>query len=183
MKFVVNKLFSPLNYLRIFHREKIFFDVVLPLLFTTIFLIINYKFLPHKLPILGNDGIVNIVNGILQILSGFYIASLAAIATASLPSLDEIMRGVPPKYIGKKSKNITRRVFLTHLFGYLSFVSLLLYFTGAIAKISISNFHIILENIYLKLVFSFIYLFGIFNLVFVTILGLFFMIEDNINKK
>lgn len=63
-------------------------------------------------------------------------------------------------------------------------MSLLIYFVGGIAKISILNIQPLLDNIPpLKFVFSFIYLFFVFNLAFVTVLGLFFMIEDNINKK
>mgnify|MGYP003091519905 FL=1 len=80
---IIGKLFSPLNYLRIFHIEKLFFDLFLPILFTILFMTIN-NILPNKIPILGDKGIVSLVNGIVQILAGFYIASLAAISTASL---------------------------------------------------------------------------------------------------
>ena len=94
------------------------------------------------------------------------------------------MKGASPRYLGDSNKGITRRIFLTHLFGYLSFMSLLIYFVGGIAKISILNIQPLLDYIPpLKFVFSFIYLFFVFNLAFVTVLGLFFMIEDNINKK
>lgn len=182
--FVCSKLFSPLNYCRIFHKEKITFDVALPFICALIFLVLNNIVIPHKISIIGDKGVINIINGILQILAGFYIASLAAIATASLPRLDEPMEGSSPRYLGNSNKVITRRVFLTHLFGYLSFMSLLIYFVGGIAKISILNIQPLLDYIPpLKFVFSFIYLFFVFNLAFVTVLGLFFMIEDNINKK
>lgn len=182
--FVCSKLFSPLNYWRIFHKEKIIFDVALPFACAFIFLLLNNMVIPHKISIIGDKGVINIINGILQILAGFYIASLAAIATASLPRLDEPMKGASPRYLGDSNKGITRRIFLTHLFGYLSFMSLLIYFVGGIAKISILNIQPLLDYIPpLKFVFSFIYLFFVFNLAFVTVLGLFFMIEDNINKK
>lgn len=103
--FVCSKLFSPLNYWRIYHKEKVIFDIVLPVVCAASFLILNYTIFPHKISILGSKGIVDLINGILQILSGFYIASLAAIATASLPRLDEPMKGATPLYIGKKTKN------------------------------------------------------------------------------
>ena len=181
--FVCSKLFSPLNYWRIYHKEKVIFDIVLPVVCAASFLILNYTIFPHKISILGSKGIVDLINGILQILSGFYIASLAAIATASLPRLDEPMKGATPLYIGKKQKIVTRRVFLTHLFGYLSFMSLLVYFTGGIVKVAAPNLQPIFNCFILKVALSSIYLFFIFNFAFVTILGLFFMIEDNINKK
>ena len=184
---IIGKLFSPLNYLRIFHIEKLFFDLFLPILFTILFMKIN-NILPNKIHILGDKGIVSLVNGIVQILAGFYIASLAAISTASLPLLDEEMKGIPPKFLGKKSnQTITRRLFLTHLFGYLAFMSLFVYFLGGLSQIIKPNIEIFLNGTEfkneIKNILTFMYMFIIFNLIFSTILGLFFMIENNINKK
>ena len=82
-----------MNQLDVYKRQ------VLPVVCAASFLILNYTIFPHKISILGSKGIVDLINGILQILSGFYIASLAAIATASLPRLDEPMKGATPLYI------------------------------------------------------------------------------------
>ncbi|MBF0785739.1 hypothetical protein E4T80_09740 [Muribacter muris] len=180
----MRKLLAPLNYLRIFHKEKFYFDVLLPIILTSLIVVANY-YLPQKLSLLGDKGFVAIVNGILQILTGFYIASLAAISTASLPRLDEEMRGEKPIYLWGKEKPITRRRFLTSLFGYLSFVSLITYFIGGLAQIAEPNIINLISKYEVSWIFSGLkitYLLIICNLLFVTILGLFFMIEDNINK-
>lgn len=180
----MKKLMAPFDYLRIFHREKCVFDMVLPLLFTFILSWVNNK-LPSPITLLGEKGIVPLINGILQILVGFYIAALAAISTASLPRLDQKMAGNSPIFLGKKKKEITRRLFLTHLFGYLAFSSLLLYLAGGIAQISLANItHFIssYEMTWIKSFAKFAYLFMALNIFFVTMLGLFFLIEDNINK-
>lgn len=180
MKFFFAKCISPLNYLRIWHREKFFFDVIVPILFTIGSIYLNNSLLHHKISLTGTQGIIPIANGILQILAGFYIASLAAIATASLPKLDQPLKGKEPKYLCKKDKIVTRRVLLTHLFGYLAFMSLTLYFIGGISQIILIDIIHLPEWLQNSLSFSYVFL--LFNLVFVTILGLFYMIEDNINQ-
>src|SRR5258706_8987546 len=72
---------------------------------------------------------------LLQVLTGFYIASLAAVATFNKPGLDDPMAGDPPTlredYCAITTvKPLTRRRFLCLLFGYLSWLSLFLYFIG-----------------------------------------------------
>ena len=181
----MRKLLAPLNYLRIFHKEKFYFDVLLPIILTSLIVMANH-YLPQKLSLIGDKGFIPVVNGILQILTGFYIASLAAISTASLPRLDDEMRGVKPVYLWGKEKPITRRRFLTSLFGYLSFVSLITYFVGGLAQIAEANIASLMNQYEINWLFDslkIIYILIICNLFFVTILGLFFMIEDNINKQ
>ena len=119
---------------------------------------------------LGDNGVIQLVNAILQILAGFYIASLAAVATFSRPEMDNVMQGIAPQL---KGKPLTRRVFVTHLFGYLAFMSIFLYFVGGIAKMI--NPTTPLAH-YLVLALEFIYLALLFNILFVTSLGLFYMI-------
>ncbi len=178
------KLFTPFNYLRIWHKEKFMFDFILPFILTILFGVINFN-LYHKISFLGNSGLVSVINGILQILSGFFIAALAAIATASLEKLDEPMKGSKPTYCGDKNRVITRRLFLTHLFGYLAFMSIMVYLTGGVAQLLLETIKSFYETNYygnLKLLISSIYLFFVFQVFSITILGLFFLIEDNINK-
>ncbi|MCW9731944.1 hypothetical protein L5B97_00310 [Avibacterium sp. 20-15] len=175
----MKKLFAPLNYLRLFHIEKVFFDIVLPIIFSVFFVYIN-SLLPTPITILGKNGLISIVNNITQILSGFYIAALAAIATASLPRLDDPLKGRPVKMLGN-NRQITRRLFLTYLFGYLSFISLLIYALGGLAQINQANIKLLDNTI--KEYLSLGYIFLLHNLAFVTLLGLYFMIEDNINRK
>lgn len=176
MSFVLHKILTPMRYLKISHKEKLFFDWILPAICATLFIITNEFLLPYPLQFLGKESIVSIVNGILQMLSGFYIASLAAIATFNRPEIDEVMLNAP------KLNNIqvTRRIFLTHLFGYLAFMSILTYFVGGFAQISQDNISLLTGYSFYPVI-SYIamglYVFIMFNLVFVTLLGLFFMID------
>lgn len=175
MSFILSKLCTPLCYLKIKHKEKTFFDLILPLIATICFLGINHL-LPSPLLFTGEKSVISIVNGILQMLSGFYIASLAAVATFSRAEIDEEMLNAP-KLNGIP---VTRRLFLTHLFGYLAIISILLYFVGGFVQISANNLHF-LENFeyydYLSWIPQAVYIFGLFNLIFVTLLGLYFMID------
>nr|DAF87112.1 MAG TPA: hypothetical protein [Phage sp. ctHEp8] len=167
--FITSKLFAPLNYLRIKHSEKYWFDFILPVFFSIVILAATNA-LDTNINFLGDNGVIQLVNAILQILAGFYIASLAAVATFSRPEMDNVMQGIAPQL---KGKPLTRRVFVTHLFGYLAFMSIFLYFLGGIAKMI--NLTTPLAH-YLVLALEFIYLALLFNILFVTSLGLFYMI-------
>ncbi|MGY6089400.1 hypothetical protein [Avibacterium paragallinarum] len=176
MSFVLQKLCAPLRYLKITHREKTFFDYVLPAIATALFLAVNQYLLPKPLLFLGEKSIVSVVNGILQMLSGFYIASLAAVATFNRPEIDEQMLNAPTL----NNIPVTRRLFLTHLFGYLAFISIMLYFIGGFAQIASSNISQLETFEYYNIicwVAQSLYIFSIFNLIFVTLLGLYFMID------
>lgn len=75
---------------------------------------------------------------ILTILPGFYIAALAAIATFQAETMDTPLEGHKAYLCSRegeeKKHNLTRRRFLCLLFGYLSFLSLVLYLTNTIFK-------------------------------------------------
>jgi hypothetical protein len=72
------------------------------------------------------------ISGLLQILPGFYIASLAAIATFNKGNMDQYMpEPTPTVNVRVRGHSLpirlTRRRMLSLLFGYLSFLSLLLF--------------------------------------------------------
>lgn len=178
------RLLKPLNYLRIHHKEKILYDWVLPpivavLLTSTLF------FSPVKVTIFGANSVIKACTDLLQILTGFYIASLAAIATFSKQSMDDIMAGDPP-ILWKKTKGLnvkeqlTRRRFLCYLFGYLAFMSLFLYFIGS-ATIPLSDVARKLfmprTNYIIKWAFVFIYTFLMSQLLITTLLGLYYLVD------
>ncbi|AJE08363.2 hypothetical protein [Mannheimia haemolytica] len=176
MSFVLHKILTPMRYLKISHKEKLLFDYILPAICAALFIVINEFLLPYPLKFLGDNSIVSVVNGILQMLSGFYIASLAAIATFNRPEIDEVMLNAPRL----NNRKVTRRIFLTHLFGYLAFMSILTYFIGGFAQISQDNIVLLTSyNFYpiINYLAMGLYSFIMFNLVFVTLLGLFFMID------
>ncbi|EIS0823132.1 hypothetical protein LY062_004648, partial [Salmonella enterica] len=138
--------------------------------------------LPKNISLIGKDSLISLVNGILQILSGFYIASMAAVATFQKKGMDNIMDGVAPTLRGKK---LTRRRFLTYLFGYLAFMSITLYFVGGTVQLmssSIKELHLSQYG-WLKNLCLFIYLSFVCNILSTTALGMFFMIDKMHEEK
>ncbi|MFW3346931.1 hypothetical protein ACN9PN_00890 [Klebsiella pasteurii] len=178
---VFSKVFTPIDYVRIKHPEKRFFDWILPVL-TAAAITVVISILPKSVSIIGKDSLVSLVNGILQILSGFYIASMAAVATFSKEGMDDVMQGEPPKL---KKQKLTRRKFLTYLFGYLAFMSIALYFLGGALQLtstSIKELH--LSSIPIaKGILLFFYLTAVCNIIYTTALGMFFMIDKMHDEK
>ncbi|EIO5098534.1 hypothetical protein RGL60_003318 [Vibrio parahaemolyticus] len=180
---VLDKLFKPLDYIRIEHQEKRWFDFGLPVILAAMCAVCLY-FLPKPVAYIGKDGVISLVNGILQILSGFYIASMAAVATFQKDGMDDQMEGEPPtlkviKRGEKVSKNLTRREFLTYLFGYLAFMSILMYFVGGFIQLASGNISMFITNMSseFKHVLVGLYMLIVFNILSTTVLGMHFMID------
>lgn len=180
------KLFSPLSYLRIKHEEKDWYDYKIP--FAVSFLLtIAYYCLANKISLIETNGLLLQVNGLLQVLIGFYIAALAAVSTFSSPSIDEVMAGSPPtlveKFRGQKiTVELTRRRFVCYLFGYLALVSFVLFCVGMISILIGKPLHLWLltfwsSDVILGLKTAFVggYLFILMNIITTTLLGLYFL--------
>ncbi|WP_272582796.1 hypothetical protein [Providencia sp. PROV261] len=173
--YVISKLFTPISYVRISHPEKRYFDFVLPII-TSVLITLVICFLPNKVNLIGKDSLVSVVNGILQILSGFYIASMAAVSTFQKDGMDDVMKGDPPTL---KGDELTRRKFLSYLFGYLAFMSIMMYFAGGAIQLvqgNLGQFEL-LKASWLKIGLVFIYISVICNIIYTTILGMCFMID------
>lgn len=180
------KLFSPLNYLRIKHDEKKWYDFRVPALGATMAMAVYY-FCHEHIPLVGGSGLIVQVNGLLQVLIGFYIAALAAVSTFSNSTIDEVMAGDSPtiveKYRGTKLKvELTRRRFVCFLFGYLALMSFILFSVGLVSillgkmislwVVEISS----LETLWiLKTIFVGLYSLILLNLITTTLLGLYFL--------
>lgn len=177
----INKILTPVDYIRIKHPEKRVFDFWIPLILSVIISVFLY-ILDKPIPILPKDGLVSVVNGILQILSGFYIASMAAVATFQKPGMDSKMDGTPPTL---KGKELTRRKFLTYLFGYLAFTSIFMYLAGGgLQLLNLTINHIAwLKIAGIKYFLIALYLFIIANIICTTILGMYFMIDKMHDEK
>lgn len=178
---VASKILTPIDYLFIKHSEKKWFDFVLPVIASGLAVLI-ICLLPKHISFIGKDSLISLVNGILQILSGFYIASMAAVATFQKNGMDDVMTGVPPTLRGK---SLTRRKFLTYLFGYLAFLSITLYFIGGAMQLSsssIKEMHFASVS-YVKNICLFVYIFFVGNILSTTALGMFFMIDKMHDEK
>lgn len=78
-----------------------------------------------ELRLFGSEGVVPLLLGFVQTLTGFYLAALAAMATFDSPSMDRPMPGTPPVmkvvHNGALTEvNATRRRFLCSMFSYLT---------------------------------------------------------------
>lgn len=182
-------------YLRIKHAQKRVFDLWVPLALTIFFILLVYAsgsweifYDPRSGASLLSDKLLILMSA----LSGFFVAALAAIATFSKESLDKVMAGTPPTlrhgiYISEP-ENLTRRRFMSLLFGYLAFCA----FIYTILLISAPLFGRILEAAYsslvkeseffyickaLMLIPAFIYCFLFFHIFTVTLLGLHYLSE------
>lgn len=130
------------------------------------------------------------ISTFVQVLPGFYIASLAAIASYNNPNIDNAMTGNPP-YLeekvtdGSRKSKLSRRRFLTLMFGYLAAVSMIstifLFFTrlGYDSSIlPVSYFFYTTVYYILCLVFFFIF----FQMVLVTLHGIYYL-ADRMHRK
>ncbi|MDH0447248.1 hypothetical protein [Shewanella sp. GD04112] len=170
-----DKLLKPLCYIKIYHPEKRWFDYYLPLILSIIICAVLY-YLPVPVVFVGKDSLISVVNGILQILSGFYIASMAAVATFNKAGMDDPMSGQPPTLYGKP---LTRRNFLTYLFGYLAFMSIFMYFAGGFVQLAGKSILQIAAEFHelTKYIFVAVYMVFICNILTTTALGMHFLID------
>lgn len=125
----VATLIAPLNYLRIKHPLKRWVDTVPPLF--GLLVSGGLLWIKPNFNIFGNSGLVGGIDGLLQSLVGFFITSLAAVATfqGTVFKIDKFFDG---DQVLLRNAPLTRRQFLCYLFGYLAFISLVIYLIGVI---------------------------------------------------
>ncbi len=118
-------LLTPLKYLKIQHRSKLAYDVVLPILLggALTWLVV---FWADSTPIFGKDGYLSSLQNLLTILGGFFVAALTLITTADLAVLREPISDVKPPKLPNEDSPLSRKRFLAYLFGYLATSSFLL---------------------------------------------------------
>lgn len=183
------RLLKPLDYLRIKVVEKPRYDFIYPLIIGTSITAFLF-FYPLPINIFGPNGLLSLIVNILQILTGFYIASLAAVATFNKGDMDEHMKGETAtltviKRGVKLPEKLTRRRFLCLMFGYLAFISILLYFTGGLANLFSGSIVQLIPPLLkqaAKWSFTWTYLVVTSNLIVTTLLGLFYMC-DRIHRE
>jgi len=176
---ILLKLFAPLNYLKIGHEQKRVLDFLLPLILGGSVAIL-YASLPEPFIILGDKGVLNALGGLLQFLTGFYVASLAAIATFPNKNMDDFTDGIPLKL---NNTEITRRQYLSYMFGYLAFLGFLLVALGFIILVlepSINVWASVIDARWIfisTLVFIAVYFYYVSKLMLTTLYGLYYLTE------
>ncbi|WP_165220357.1 hypothetical protein [Affinirhizobium pseudoryzae] len=176
-----------MKYLRISHPEKIKFDLVFPVVFACFFFLPVFSSQFREDALKGID-VLGRSSDLLSILTGFFVASLAAVATFGGDEMNQPMPGSSPmllKHSGSAPpEELTRRRFLCFLFGYLAFTSLGIYL-GGFAYFAVQAY--ILEKYWPdSVIYSFVVFWGLYglalgNLLSNTLLGLFYL-TDRIHR-
>jgi hypothetical protein len=119
------------------------------------------------------------VNAALQVLVGFYVAALAAIATFNSPSLDQTLADNMSLREGGTSHPVTRREMLSYLFGYLSCLG----FAVMLAGLFVVPIRFLMTLVVplgwfrtAAYVVLWLYISAIWSLFFTTLLGLYYMV-------
>ena len=113
----------------------------------------------------------------LAILPGFYIAALAAVATFNKPSIDKKIPDNPIPYVYQRSQGtdvrteLSRRRLLTMLFAFLAAESLMLFLLTVIAGMMKD------PAIFTAVSFLLVFFFLFFQLIVVTLWGLYYLSE------
>lgn len=175
LRAILKKLLKPLIYLKIKHEQKRFIDFYVPSLIGAIALLL-IDISPVPINIIGQGSLVAHVNGLLQMLIGFFVASLAAVATFQRDGMDEVMQGEAPLL---NDEEVTRRQYICYMFGYLAFVSLGVYFVTGIVDLSLGAWAIIFGTWYtiVKWFALYLYLVVVANIFITTLLALHFLTD------
>lgn len=173
------QLLRPISYLTIKDQTKWKIDWLVPIFIAVVFIILFYN-LPVKKPLYGDQGLIKELQGILQILPGFYLAALAAVATFSKDDLDRLLPEPTPKInILVKGQEVliglTRRRMLCFLFGYLTFLSLIVYLSTVLGSTISPSALAIFRNYSIIIEIIFVSLFSLFfwQMIIVTLFGLY----------
>lgn len=135
------QLLRPVDYLSIKDGSKWKIDWAVPTAMA-IGTGLGFYFLSPRPQVFMKDGLLQQIGSLLSIMPGFYLAALAAIATFHKSDMDEYMPSPVPTIETlsaghKRTINLTRRRYLSIMFGYLTLLSLTLFigtiFTNACA--------------------------------------------------
>jgi len=198
MLWAIRQIFVPVNYLRIQHGEgvmksKAVFDYVLPAVFTAITVAVCV-WLVIPLAVFQHPALTPRLLELMALMVVFYMAALAAVATFERKGIDNLLRGGDATLWvrdhsqgGKRTpKKLTYRQFISYLFGYLSFLSLLLYIAliflvsgwprlqGKIA--AIQKMPAVVGEVTNVALFVLVFFF-VWQLVFASLLGIYFLTE------
>ncbi|SIQ03130.1 hypothetical protein SAMN05880566_101522 [Janthinobacterium sp. TND4EL3] len=177
------QLLRPFSYILIQHPviKRVNWLVPAVLTFAALFLILPFR---QSINIWAADGLISSAQGFVQGLPGFYIAALAAIATfGQQTTLDKVIPSPTPtlhtSYSGTwVEMKLTRRRFLCLMFAYLTAVSIVLsllaYYCRAVAAPARNLFTPMFVDA-LSLLALGIYLLFLFQLVVVTLWGLYYL--------
>lgn len=156
---------------------------ILAIVFCLIFALIDYSS-TTSVNIFSHKAFDNI-STFVQILPGFYIGSLAAIASYNYPPMDNVM-SLPAPFLkeqveeGFRESKLSRRRYLTLLFGYLSAISILsaifIFIVRLVYDVNIFAVPTVFYNIvYYAIAFLFFFIF--WQMIVVTLFGIYYLAD------
>lgn len=185
---MLTKLLRPFAYLTIRHPTNLplWVNWWVPIIASCMVVAVVGLVAKTTVDVWGASGVISRFLGFVQNLPGFYIAALAAIATFNSESMQKIMPGTPPTMdiphngaIMVQMK-LTRRLFLSSMFAYLTALSLLLTI-AAISGLAVADSVKATLPVYLypwlKSAATMIYLMLAAQLLTVTFWGLYYLGE------
>lgn len=155
----------------------------LAIVFCSIFALIDFNS-AEGVNIFDHDAFDNI-STFVQILPGFYIGSLAAIASYNYAPMDNVM-SLPAPFLrepvagGLRESKLSRRRYLTLLFGYLSAISILsavfIFIVRLVYSVDIFAVSaVIYHSIYY--VVALIFFFVFWQMIMVTLFGIYYLAD------
>ncbi len=192
MNLFVQVFLRPFGYLTINHKQKLIVDWVFPIALTILSLVvILFAKSQANFPIFGEAGFINKINTFIQVLPGFYIAALAAIATFNKPEMDLTMLNPPTMKIFSNGRwvsiDLTRRRFLSSMFAFLSASTIFLIVISIGTQLLAPFLTSLLSNLQAKAcithLFLFIYLIILWQIIVTTLWGLFYLGEKSQNSS
>jgi hypothetical protein len=170
------RLLSPFRYLAIRHGLKPRFDWIWPGVLT-ILTVVVFSLLPVQPALLGEHGVLHGVRDLIVLFSAFFVAAFAAVATFARESLDYLMQGTSPRL---NNRELTRRQFVSYLFGYLAVLSFGIFLAIVAAEIVVPSLHVMVSPAlfrWIKGIWGAIFAFAFWNMVVTTLLGVYFLVE------
>lgn len=182
------QLLRPIDYLFVKDKSKWKVDWGVPFV-VTILTASGFALLSPRPQIFLKDGLLQQVATLLSIMPGFYLAALAAIATFHKPDMDSYMPSPVPTVETLtgghwRTINLTRRRYLSLMFGYLTLLSLFLFIGVLISNACAESVKMLLPQNYHY--FSVVFYMSIFLLFFwhmiaVTLFGL-YQLSDRMHQ-
>lgn len=170
-------LLAPVRFFSIQHSRSLRYNVVIPSL-TAVSLTILLVFWPHVGSLTGETGILVKLQSPLAIVGGFFVAALTVVSADRSELMKSPVMGLdPPKLSGEI---LSRRRFLSFLFGYLSFSAFGLAAITLGADLLAAGLYELVGPYWawwIKLVFLAGFTFWLAHMAIATLLGLYYFTE------
>jgi hypothetical protein len=194
---LLKQLSSVFYYLKIKGEDKFWLDWFSPIVITALCLVL-YWLLPVNVRFYSVSASGEVVDGgmmvslrcILGLLPGFYLTSLAAISTFNKDDLDKKLPSPTPtveiKIKGKpETIDLTRRRFLSYMFGYLTFLSFTLFLFTFLGEVFCPSYTELVDNLsiwkYARWGGIFIFFTLFWQMFIITVFGI-YQLSDRIHR-